>query len=98
MKKPILLAVLAALLAFMVIPARAFTHPCIPNNLQELDTIKANLDREPWKTGFAALESHAWSRLTYNMGGPFEVVRRNPNENLWPWRADMSAVNNLARM
>jgi hypothetical protein len=78
--------------------ADAYTHPCIPNNLEELETIKANLDKEPWKSGYAALASDGRSKLTYVMGGPFEVVRRNPNENLWPWRGDMSAINNLARM
>src|SRR5690606_27325847 len=74
-----------------------FNHPCIPTTLEELDTIKANLDKQPWKSGYAALAADGRSQLTYVMAGPFEVVRRNPNENLWPWRGDMSAVYNLAR-
>lgn len=92
--------VLCLLAAFVGLSsqARAFTHPCIPNTLQELDTLKANLDKQPWKSGFAALAADGRSQLTYNMGGPFEVVRRNPNENLWPWRGDMIAVYNLSRM
>lgn len=98
MRKPILLSIATILLGVMAIPARAFTHPCIPNTLQELDTIKANLDKQPWKSGYAALAADGRSQLGYNMGGPHEVVRRNPNENLWPWRSDMIAVNNLARM
>ncbi|AJQ95009.1 fibronectin type 3 domain-containing protein [Gynuella sunshinyii YC6258] len=32
------------------------------------------------------------------MGGPFEKVSRSPNENLWPWRNDVVAIWNLARM
>jgi fibronectin type 3 domain-containing protein len=98
MKNPILLTLVAILLGVMAIPARAFTHPCIPNTLQELDTIKANLDKDPWKAGYTALAADGRSRLTYVMGGPFEVVKRNPNENLWPWRGDMIAVYNLSRM
>ncbi len=89
---------LLATLAGLSLQAYPFQHPCIPTTLQELDTIKANLDKEPWKSGFAALAADGRSKLTYGMGGPFEVVKRNPNENLWPWRSDMSAVNNLARM
>src|SRR6185503_8439106 len=98
MKKLVLFTVIAALLGALVLPARAFTHPCVPTTLQELDTIKANLDKEPWKSGYAALAADGKSQLGYVMGGPFEVVKRNPNENLWPWRNDMVAFYNLSRM
>ncbi len=91
-------AIAAFILGTMVLPAGAFTHPCIPNTLEELDTIKANLDKQPWKSGYAALAADGRSQLTYIMGGPYEVVKRNPNENLWPWRGDMIAVYNLSRM
>jgi len=77
---------------------QAYTHPSIPSTRAELDVIKNNLDKEPWKSGFAALAADSRSQLSYVMGGPFEVVKRNPSENLWPWRSDMSAVYNLARM
>ena len=77
---------------------QGFTHPCAPTTLEELDTIKANLDKEPWKSGYAALAADGRSQLGYVMGGPFEVVKRNPDENLWPWRGDMIAFYNLARM
>jgi fibronectin type 3 domain-containing protein/regulation of enolase protein 1 (concanavalin A-like superfamily) len=90
-------SLLAALVA-LTAQVHAFTHPCAPTTLQELDTIKANLDKEPWKSGYAALAADGRSQLGYQMGGPFEVVKRNPNENLWPWRSDMMAVYNLARM
>jgi fibronectin type 3 domain-containing protein/regulation of enolase protein 1 (concanavalin A-like superfamily) len=94
----ILAAISALFFGVAAVQAQTFKHPCIPNTLQELDTIKANLDKEPWKSGFAALKADGRSQLTYGMGGPFEVVKRNPNENLWPWRGDMIAINNLARM
>ncbi len=75
-----------------------FIHPSLPTTLEELDTIKANLDKEPWKSGYAALAADGRSQLGYVMGGPFRVVKRNPHENLWPWRGDMSAFYQLARM
>lgn len=97
MKKLILLAIAAVLLGIMAIPARAFTHPCIPTTQQELDTIKASLTKEPWKSSHAALAADGRSQLVYVMGGPFEGEKRHPNENLRPWRGDMIAVNNLVR-
>src|SRR6185295_668069 len=60
--------------------------------------IKANLDKEPWKSGYAALAADSKSQLTYTMQGPFAEVKRNPNLNLSQWRNDMTAVYNLARM
>jgi fibronectin type 3 domain-containing protein len=92
------LSVAIACAFFVTANAQTFNHPCIPNTLQELDTIKANLDKEPWKSGYAALAADGKSQLGYVMGGPFEEVKRNPNVNLWPWRSDMMAFNNLARM
>ncbi len=78
-------------------PAR-FVHPCIPLTIKDLDTIKACLDREPWKSGYTALARTGQAQLTYKMAGPFQETKRNPNVNLWPWRNDMVAVYNLARM
>jgi hypothetical protein len=75
-----------------------FTHPCIPITREELDTIKANLDKEPWKSGFAMLANDARSQLTYAVRGPFEEVKRNPYLRLNEWRDDMIAVYHLARM
>ena len=37
--------------------AHAYTHPCIPTTREELDTLKANLDKEPWKSGYAILSN-----------------------------------------
>jgi hypothetical protein len=78
--------------------AQAYTHPCIPNTSEELDTIKANLDQEPWKSGYSILAADGRSQLTYTMQGPFAEVSRAPYLNLNEWRSDMVAVYNLSRM
>jgi hypothetical protein len=89
-----------ALLGAMAIPARAYTHPCIPNTLAELDTIKANLDKEPWKTGYAQLAADGKSSPTWPMRGPFAQVSRagSYDANLQAWRDDMTAVYSQARL
>jgi len=92
------LATALILLAFGLPQARAFTHPSIPNSLEDLDTIKANLNREPWKSGYAKLAADGHSLLTYTMQGPFASVTRNPDSNLGAWNNDMTAVYNLAHM
>jgi hypothetical protein len=91
-------AVTAVLLGATTAPARAFTHPCVPTTLEELDTIKNNLDKQPWKSGYQGLLGDWHSSLTYTMGGPFELVSRNPHINLTHWRNDMVAVYNMARL
>lgn len=78
--------------------AQAYTHPCIPTTREELDTIKANLDKEPWKSGYAILAAESKSQLDWVQEGPFAEVKRNPNLNLTAWSNDMGAVYNLARM
>ena len=95
MKNLLLFMIVAALLGALAIPARAFTHPCIPHTTQDLDTIKANLDKEPWKSGFAQLLA------TWNpdyQPQPYETVTRNPNLNLTAWGKDMGTVWNYARL
>jgi len=84
--------------AFGVPQAYAYTHPCVPTTLEELDTIKNNLDKQPWKSGYQGLLGDWHSSLTYTMGGPFELVSRNPHINLTHWRNDMVAVYNMARL
>ncbi|WP_049975589.1 RICIN domain-containing protein [Chthoniobacter flavus] len=61
-------------------------------------TLKASLNQEPWKSGYAALAADSHSSLNYTMQGPFATVTRNPDSNLNQWRSDMSAVDCLARM
>jgi hypothetical protein len=78
--------------------AHAFNHPSVPHTLDDLATLKANLNIEPWKSGYAALAGDSRSSLNYNKQGPFANVSRNPNVNLNQWRNDMTAVYNLARM
>jgi hypothetical protein len=79
-------------------PAPRFQHPCIPNTREELATIKANLDKQPWKQGYAILAANGHSQLDYKMQGPFEQVTRNPDLNRWTWMSDMEAVYDLALM
>ena len=43
----VLFAAIAFLFGAMAMPARAFTHPCIPNTLDDLATIKASLNQNP---------------------------------------------------
>jgi hypothetical protein len=77
-----------------------FIHPCIPNSLEELDTIKASLNQEPWKSGYALLANTATAKLDWKMEGPFANVSRKGryDQNLVPWQNSMNAVYNLARM
>jgi len=79
-------------------PTPRFVHPSVPFTREDLDLLKANIKREPWKSGFEALAGDSRSTLDYKMQGPFEEVKRAPNLNLRPWRDDMTAVHNLAVM
>jgi len=78
--------------------AYSYTHPCIPATIDDLNTIKASLNEEPWARGYAILTNDSHSSLNYTMQGPFATVTRNPNLNLGQWENDMRAVYNLARM
>ena len=89
--------VLAALAGFAA-SASAYVHPSVPLTATDLATLKANLNVEPWKSGYAALAADWHSSLGYTKQGPFANVSRNPNVNLNQWRNDMTAVYNLARM
>jgi len=97
MKKLVVFTALA-LLGAMAYPTRAFTHPCIPATIQDLDFLKAGRSQEPWKSGYAALANASTSQLTWHQEGPFATVSRNPDQNLVYWNDDMSAVWNCARM
>ncbi|MDF7825452.1 carbohydrate-binding protein [Pontiellaceae bacterium B12227] len=71
-------------------------HPGIPLTVEDLDLIKANLNNEPWATGYADLVSDSHSSLDYEMKGPFAEVGRTTNSSAW--ENDMGAVHNLALM
>jgi len=86
------------LLTFGIPQADAYTHPCIPTTREELDVIKASLNQEPWKQGYANLAGASTSQLTYAPNGPWAEVGRTPDVNLTYWKNDMTAVYNLARM
>lgn len=79
-------------------PTPQFAHPGVLLTREDLEILKANIKREPWKSGFEALAAEGRSKLGYKMGGPFKEVKRAPHENLWPWRGDMMAIWNLSRM
>ncbi|MBW8782915.1 MAG: RICIN domain-containing protein [Verrucomicrobia bacterium] len=88
---------LLALASFAPLAA-AFTHPGIPLTTTDLDTVKANLAVEPWKSGYATLSADSHASLNYTMQGPFATVSRAPNTNLSQWRNDMIAIWDLSRM
>lgn len=90
--------VLVALIGGPATSAHAFTHPGIPLSRDDLDTLKANLGVEPWKTAYAALASDSKSKTTYVMQGPFASVSRTPDVNLNQYKNDMQAAYNLAFM
>jgi len=79
-------------------PTPRFTSPGVILSREDLEILKANIQREPWKSGFAVLAADGHSKLSYKMAGPFQEIKRAPNVNLWPWRNDMIAVWNLSRM
>ncbi len=65
-------------------PPPAFKHPGLLHTKDDLDRIKANVDKgvEPWKGGFAKFKVHAQSKADWKMRGPFESVTRDPKTNL----------------
>jgi hypothetical protein len=65
-KNPIrILGAILLLLAMGQPQAHAYTHPCVPTTCEELDTIKASLNQEPWKSVYAALAAYPWNNGLY---------------------------------
>lgn len=61
----------------LALPASyTFVHPSIATSLEDLDTIKANLNQEPWKSGHAKLANTSTARLDWAVEGPYANVRR----------------------
>jgi hypothetical protein len=75
-----------------------FLHPGVILTREDLEILKANIKREPWKSAYEGLANDGLSSLDYKMRGPFEEIKRAPNEHLTEWRRDMVAVWNLSRM
>jgi len=88
----------APLIRAVEFPTPRFASPGVILTREDLETLKANLKREPWKSAFEGLSNDGKSKLDYKMAGPFKEIKRAPNENLWPWRNDMVAIWNLSRM
>jgi autotransporter-associated beta strand protein len=83
--------------------AQAFVHPGIPLTASDLDAVKTNLTRQPWASGYAALQADGHASLNYTMQGPFDYVSRNEggmgfNINLTQWDNDMQAIYYLSLM
>ncbi len=91
---------LLAALAGLSAQAHAYTHPGIPTRVDDLATIKASLNQEPWKSGYAGLSGDGRSSLNYTMAGPFANVSRagSYDQYLGAWQNDMIAVYNLSLM
>jgi hypothetical protein len=99
MKNRVVIAAVALLCGVMASrPARAFTHPCVPLTLEDLATLKASLNRQPWKAGYQCLANSSTSQLSWPMEGPYKTVTRAPDQNLAFWVDDMNAVKNCALM
>jgi fibronectin type 3 domain-containing protein len=75
-----------------------FVHPGIGLTIDGLNSIKANLDVEPWKTGYEDLLSASQSSLDYTpyQDGTLVEVGRLVNNSAW--ESDMKAVHNMARL
>jgi alpha-L-fucosidase len=76
-----------------------FNHPCIPDHPRGA----GHHQGQPRQGSVEVRFCRAGGRWTVPAHLPSWAVRsrwlkRNPNENLWPWRGDMIAVYNLARM
>jgi len=78
--------------------SKTFIHPGIPFTKSDLDLLKANILKEPWKSAYAALANDSRSQLTYTMRGPCVEVGRSPDINRNQWMTDMVAIHNLAFM
>lgn len=96
----LLIVIVSALL--MAIPiamnAQTFVQPGLPFTREDLDELKNNLTREPWKTGFQALAADWRSNINYSADTPCEIVGRAPDVNRNAWINDMVAIHNQAFM
>lgn len=89
--------------AFCAITATAFAemrHPAMPLNREDLDFLKANKEKMPWKIGWDILRSQGTSQPTYVPRTPVETVERWPGRsvNNGIWKQSMAAAYNQARM
>jgi hypothetical protein len=78
--------------------AQTFASPGVPFSRADLAQLKANINTEPWLTGYNSLKGDSHSQLSYGMRGPFATVTRAPNLNNPAWLEDMIAIHNLAFM
>ncbi|MFP5041454.1 alginate lyase family protein [Parasediminibacterium sp. JCM 36343] len=77
---------------------QVFVHPGIPFTTYDLDQLRANIKKEPWKSAYRVLEADPHSRLSYTMQGPLAYVTRSPHVNRSQWLNDMQAIHHLTFM
>ena len=94
------LGVLLSTLAVAFSAAAELRHPAMPLNRDDLDFLKANKEKMPWKIGWDILRSRGDAQPTYVPITPLETVERWPGRgvNNWPWKNSMAAAWNQARM
>ena len=90
--------ILSSLSAAAAAAPAVFTHPGVLLSRADLDGLKADLDKEPWKAAYTSLKNDFRSQKTYVMQGPYAAVSRNPDVRRSEWLNDMQAVYNLTRM
>ena len=63
---------------------RPFVHPGLLHSAADLARIREKVaaGHEPWKKGFERLEWQLSARSDWKLQGPFELVRRDPEESL----------------
>ncbi|WP_217576575.1 alginate lyase family protein [Streptomyces sp. GbtcB7] len=72
-----------------------FAHPGITFDKADLNRLKKNLTKEPWKSSYAGLLADSRSSLGYAMQGPFAEVGRNADVHRSAYENDMQAVYGL---
>jgi hypothetical protein len=90
--------VLLMVLSLEAAMAQTFVHPGVPFTRIDLEQLKVNVKKEPWKSAFEILASSKCASLDYKMQGPFQSVTRSPNLNNRKWLDDMQAIHHLTIM
>jgi regulation of enolase protein 1 (concanavalin A-like superfamily) len=70
----------------------SFVHPGIPHTIDQLNTLKANLTAEPWKTGYASLTATYEATPTYLFKSIPTAWSRNPDSFLNQFNSEMLAI------
>ncbi|MFD0469749.1 hypothetical protein ACFQ0B_16595 [Nonomuraea thailandensis] len=91
-------AVVVLAAAFLSVPqpaqAAVFKHPGVLVSRAQLDFVRANLDREPWRAAWRKLQRHSFASLSYTPtpAPSWSAARRRtpttaaPTSARTPWR------------